>query len=223
MENIIIKFDNAFISFKNFTMKPVNLEIPRGFIIGIQGKNGAGKTTLLKMILGAYKEMRGKITIDGLDVVKERENMLSRVGLIMEEREFFEEEDAVKNEAYFSVFYENWNKERYRKMLKKMGLSFGQKIGTFSKGERVMYQLAFMAAYQPEVILLDEPTAGLDSVFRQDFLRILQDFVADYETTILMSTHIEVDLKGIADYIIEVDDGRYNMVTMDGLMHGEWK
>lgn len=213
MEDIIIKFDDAFVSFKNFAMKPVNLEIPRGYIIGIQGKNGAGKTTLLKMILGAYKEMKGKITIDGLDVVKERGTMLSRIGLIMEEREFFEEEDAVKNEEYFSVFYENWNKERYRKMLHKMGLSFGQKIGTFSKGERVMYQLAFMAAYQPMVILLDEPTAGLDSVFRQDFLRILQDFVADYETTILMSTHIEEDLNRIADYIIKVDNGRYNMVT----------
>ena len=70
MEDVIIKFDDAFVSFKNFAMKPVNLEIPKGYIIGIQGKNGAGKTTLLKMILGAYEEMRGKITIDGLDVVK---------------------------------------------------------------------------------------------------------------------------------------------------------
>ena len=209
VEDVIIKFDDAFVSFKNFAMKPVNLEIPKGYIIGIQGKNGAGKTTLLKMMLGVYERMRGKITIDGLDVVKERENMLSKVGLIMEEREFFEEEDAVKNEEYFSVFYENWDKEKYRKMLKKMGLSAGQKLGRFSKGERVMYQLAFMAAYQPEVILLDEPTAGLDTVFRQDFLRILQDFVADYEATILMSTHIEEDLNGVADYIIEVDNGNY--------------
>ena len=207
VEDVIVKFEGAFVSFKNFAMKPVNLEIPKGYIIGIQGKNGAGKTTLLKMMLGAYGGMRGKITIDGLDVVKERENMLPKVGLIMEEREFFEEEDAIKNEEYFSVFYGNWDKERYRKMLKKMGLSFGQKLGAFSKGERVMYQLAFMAAYQPEVILLDEPTAGLDAVFRQDFLRILQDFVAEYEATILMSTHIEEDLNGIADYIIEVDNG----------------
>lgn len=216
MEDIIIKFDNAFVSFKNFAMKPLNLEIPKGYIIGMQGRNGAGKTTLFKMILGVYKKMHGKITVNGLDVVNERERILQKVGIIMEEREFFEEEDAVKNEEYFSVFYENWNKERYRNMLKKMGLSFGQRIGTFSKGERVMYQMAFMAAYQPEVILLDEPTAGLDSVFRQDFLRILQDFVADYETTILMSTHIEEDLSGIADYIIEMDNGRCHMVSMDG-------
>lgn len=204
----MIKFDDAFVSFKNFAIKPVSFEIPKGYIIGVRGKNGAGKTTLLKMILGTYGEMRGKITVDGLDVIKEREKMLSKVGLITEEREFFEEEDAIKNEEYFSVFYENWDKEKYRNMLHKMGLSAGQKIGTFSRGERVMYQLAFMAAYQPEVILLDEPTAGLDSVFRQDFLRILQDFVADYEATILISTHIEEDLDGIADYVIEVDNGK---------------
>lgn len=212
MEDIIIKSDNAFVAFKNFEMKPVNLEIPKGYIVGIQGKNGAGKTTLLKMILGTYRKMCGKITVDGLDVIKEHDNMLSKVGLIMEDREFFEEEDAVKNEEYFSVFYENWDGEQYRKMMRKMGLSLGQKIRTFSKGERVMYQLAFMSAYQPEVILLDEPTAGLDCVFRQDFLRILQDVVADYEATILLSTHIDEDLNGIADYIIEVGNGACNMV-----------
>lgn len=211
MEDIIIKVDNAFINFRNFAMKPVNLEIPKGYIIGVRGKNGSGKTTLFKMILGSYQKMQGKIMIDGINILKQREKMLQKVGIIMEEREFFEEEDAIKNEEYFSSFYWNWNRERYRKMLRNMGLSFGKKIGTFSKGERVMYQLAFMAAYQPKVILLDEPTAGLDSVFRQDFLRVLQDFVADYETTVLLSTHIEEDLEGIADYIIEVDNGRYYM------------
>jgi len=221
MEDIMIKFDDAFVNFKKFRVEPICMEIPKGYIVGIRGRNGAGKTTLLKMILGSYKTMRGRITIDGLDVIKERENVLSKVGLIMEEREFFEEEDAMKNEEYFSVFYENWNREKYKEMLHKMGLSTGQKIRNFSKGERVMYQLAFIAAYQPEVILLDEPTAGLDSVFRQDFLRFLQDFVADYEATILMSTHMEEDLNRIADYIIEVDNGKYNITAMDDFTHGD--
>ena len=207
MENIIIKIQNTSVSFKNFILKPVNIEIPEGYIIGITGANGAGKSTFLKMVLGCFPEMQGNITINGMDIIKKRSEILSRTGVISEERIFFENEDAVKNEEYFSVFYENWDKEIYRDVLKKMNISLSKNIGNLSKGERTKYQLAFSAAYKPELLVLDEPVAGLDPVFKKDFMKILQEFVAEFGTTILISDNIKENLGQIADYIITINQG----------------
>lgn len=207
MENIIIKIQNASVSFKGFVLKPVNIEIPEGYIIGITGANGAGKSTFLKMVLGCFPGMQGNITVNGIDIIKKRSRILSRTGVISEERIFFESEDAVKNEEYFSGFYKNWDKEIYRNMLKKMNISLSKNIGNLSKGERVKYQLAFSAAYKPDLLVLDEPVAGLDPVFKKDFMKILQEFVAEFGTTILISDNVKENLDKIADYIIAINNG----------------
>lgn len=216
MEKIIIRAENASVHFKKFAMKPVNLELPQGYIIGVQGPNGAGKTTLLKMILGDFDRMQGKIEIDGRDNRKYRTELLQKIGFISNDRTFFEMEDAIENEAHFSVFYPNWDGAEYRRMLKKQGLSPVRSIGAMSRGERIKYQLAFSAAYRPRLMILDEPTSGLDPVFREDFLRTLQDFVADYETTVLLATHLDEDLERVADYMIDVSDGACTMRETEG-------
>lgn len=211
MEDVMIRMENAAVSFKNFSMSPVNMELPKGYIIGIQGPNGAGKSTLLKMILGNFKKMKGTVEIDGMDVRKDRRALLEKTGVISVERVFFEDENALKNEAYFSVYYPDWDGEEYRRMLKKLGIPISRTIHALSAGERIKFQLAFSAAYRPRLLVLDEPTAGLDPVFRDDFLKILQDFVADYETTVLLATHLDEDLDKVADYIIDVADGTYTL------------
>lgn len=207
----MIRMENAAVSFKKFSMSPVNMELPKGYIIGIQGPNGAGKSTLLKMILGNFKKMQGTIEVNGMDVRKDRRALLEKTGVISGERVFFEDQDALKNEAYFSVYYPDWDGEEYRRMLKKLGIPTSRTIHALSAGERIKFQLAFSAAYRPRLLVLDEPTAGLDPVFRDDFLKILQDFVADYETTVLLATHLDEDLDKVADYIIDVVDGTYTL------------
>ena len=216
MENTIIRAENASVHFKKFVMMPVNLELPQGYIIGVQGPNGAGKTTLLRMILGDFDRMQGKIEIDGRDNRKYRTELLQKIGFISNDRTFFEMENAIENEAHFSEFYSDWDGAEYRRMLEKQGLSSGRSIGAMSRGERIKYQLAFSAAYRPRLMVLDEPTAGLDPVFREDFLRTLQDFVADYETTVLLATHLDEDLERVADYIIDVSYGAYTMRESEG-------
>lgn len=148
MDETIIKIENAALKLKKFVIKPANLEIPKGYIVGIQGENGAGKTTLLHMML-AYLE-----------------------------------------------------------------LSPRRRLCSFSTGEMIKYQFAFAAAYRPKVLLMDEPTANLDPVFRDDFLKLLQEFVAEYEMTILFATHLEEDLSRVADYVIDVKNGEYSMREM---------
>ena len=92
-----------------------------------------------------------------------------------------------------------------------MNINSGRSLGNLSTGEMLKYQLAFAAAYRPQVLLLDEPTANLDPVFRDDFLKILQEFIAEYDMTILMATHLDEDISKIADYIMDVEEGRYSL------------
>lgn len=211
MDESIIRIENACVQFDNFSIKPANLEIPKGFIIGIQGDNGAGKTTFLRMLMGRFKNMQGNIYIDNIDVVKNGSEIMKILGIVSVERTFFMEKDAMENEKMYSFFYPGWDSDEYYNMLKKLNLSVTKSLKHFSTGEMIKYQLAFLAAYRPKILILDEPTANLDSVFRDDFLRILQEFVAEYEATILMSTHLQGDLSKIADYIIEIENGRYQM------------
>ena len=211
MEDVIIRIEDAAVSFEKFSVKPAIIEIPKGYVIGIQGSNGAGKTTFLNMIMGQYKNMQGKISIDGCDVIRQKTEIMNKLGFISQEREFFLEEDSKANELMYAPFYAKWDSEVYSSMLKKMNISKSRILKTLSTGEMIKYQLAFAAAYKPQVLILDEPTANLDSVFRDDFLKLLQEFVAEYETTILLSTHLQEDLSKIADYIIEIHDGNYKM------------
>lgn len=207
MEDIVISIQNAEVSFRKFKLGPVNIDIPRGYIIGIQGDNGAGKSTFLRMLMGKYKDMNGRALLDNKDVRDSREYTFNRIGYISDKRSFYEMEDAFENEAYYSDFYNDWNGEIYRDMLNRFNVPTATALGKLSKGERVKFQLAFSAAYKPKVLLLDEPTAGLDPVFRDDFLKTLQELVADYETTILLATHLDEDLNKIADYIIDIENG----------------
>lgn len=207
MEDIVISIQNAAVSFRKFKLGPVNIDIPRGYIIGVQGENGAGKSTFLRMLMGRYKDMNERVLLDNKDVRDSREYTYNRIGYISDKRSFYEMEDAFANEAYYSDFYNFWDGEIYRDMLNRFNVPTATALRKLSKGERVKFQLAFSAAYKPKVLLLDEPTAGLDPVFRDDFLKTLQELVALYETTILLATHLDEDLNKIADYIIDIENG----------------
>ena len=207
VENIIVKIQDASVSLKNFTLHSANIEIPEGFITGITGANGAGKTTFIQMVLGCFPKMNGTVTINGSDVIQERQKALAMTGVISEKRTFYEEEDALKNEEYFSSFYENWDKEIYREYLKKMNIPPSKAIGNLSKGERIKFQLAFSAAYKPALLIMDEPASGLDPVFRTDFFKILQEFVAEYMSAIIISDNVTENLEQIADYLITIENG----------------
>lgn len=208
MDEIMIEIKNAGVNFKDFALENVNLQIPKGYIVGITGANGSGKTTLIKMMLGLYPSMDGIITTGGYDVVKQREKMLGITGYVSEDRKFFMEYSAVENEEVYKNFYPDWNKEKYRNALKTMNVSLNTKVQSLSKGNYIKFQVAFAAAASPKLIILDEPTAGLDPVFRVDFLKMLQTLIADENMTVVMSTNIADDLEKVADYIIEIKNGR---------------
>ena len=208
MDEIMVDIKNAGISFKDFALENISLEIPKGYIVGITGINGAGKTTLIKMIMGLHPKMEGAIRVGGYDVIKQRDKMLGITGYVSEDREFFMEFSAVDNEDMYKRFYPKWNHQKYRSALQAMKVPINTKVRELSKGNHIKFQVAFALAAEPEILILDEPTAGLDPVFRVDFLKMLQTIIADENVTVVMSTNIPDDLERVADYIIEVKNGR---------------
>ena len=187
MDETIIKIENAALKLKKFVIKPANLEIPKGYIVGVQGENGAGKTTLLHMMLGMYDKMKGKIYIDGLDVVKNKTKVKELVGIVSQDRKFYLSQDANGNEKIYSPFYKNWDGEEYHRMLAHLELSPRRRLCSFSTGEMIKYQFAFAAAYRPKVLLMDEPTSALDPISTSKIEDLAMELKKDY--TIVMVTH----------------------------------
>lgn len=214
-EETMIQVKDAGICFKEFSLSKVNLMIPKGYIIGITGANGAGKTTLIRMMLGLYPKMNGRICVGGYDVILQREKMLAVTGFVSEERTFFMEYSAMENEVFYRVFYPKWDGERYRAHLQAMKVPVHTKLKDLSKGNYIKFQLAFSLASGPKVLILDEPTAGLDPVFRADFLKQMQELVAKEQMTVVMSTNIRDDLERIADYVVSFSDGTCSMKEAD--------
>ena len=210
MEEYCIELKEAGVKKRGFQLYPVNLKIPRGYIICIKGLNGAGKTTFLRMLLGREKSAFGERKILGKNMPEDRVAILQQVGVVSEENSFFSELSPIENEEQYSSFYKNWDREVYQQRLKEFGVNPNSKIGALSKGNKVRFQLAFALSHSPKIILLDEPTAGLDPVFRTEFYQLLRQLVEE-NLTIIFSTHLSEEIGEVADYFLEIKEGKIEL------------
>ncbi|MDO4377836.1 MAG: ABC transporter ATP-binding protein [Erysipelotrichia bacterium] len=191
--------------YKNeFELGEINLDIPKGYIIGLIGENGAGKTTLIKSILDIIKIDSGKIKIFAGENYMTKED----IGVVLDGMFFPEILNANDINNIMKDIYKNWDKKLFYQHLDKFKLPHNKKIKDLSKGMKKKLEIATAIAHHPKLLILDEPTSGLDPVVRDDILEIFLDFIKDEEHTILLSTHITSDLEHIADKIIFVDNGK---------------
>lgn len=193
-------------SYEKFDLD-VSFDIEPGYIMGFIGPNGAGKTTTIKLIMNLAKKNSGKINIFGKDNVDFEEEVKQDIGFVYDEPAFYDRLPIKKMTNIYKPFYKNWDEEKYQKFLQIFELDEEKKISTLSKGTKMKYALALALAHNPKLVIMDEPTAGLDPVIRREILQILQEIVAKYETTIFFSTHLTSDLDKIADYITFINDG----------------
>ncbi|GAA0107687.1 MULTISPECIES: ABC transporter ATP-binding protein [Clostridium] len=201
-----IQCENIVKKYKDFLLKSVSLTIKPGYLTGLIGVNGSGKTTLINIIAGLDTDFEGKVNINGIDIKKNTSEAKQEIGLISEKLSFFMDKTAYENGVLLGEYFNNWSMEDYYIWLDKMNIPKGQPLYQFSKGMKMKFQVSFAMAHSPKFLLLDEPTAGFDPVFRKDFLSMLQD-ILNQDIGILMSTHITSDLDKIADYIILLDNG----------------
>lgn len=190
----------------DFTLEDININLPKGYIMGLIGKNGSGKTTLINCILNGTKKSRGRIHINGLDyrslAAKEK------VGFVLETGPFFDYKTILENGRLFGRFYPHWRESAFTEYLRSFELHKNTLYKDLSKGMKTKFQLAFALSHEPELLIMDEPTGGMDPIFRRDFYGLLQDMINVTNASVLISTHITGDLDRIADYVTMLDNGK---------------
>jgi len=194
--------------FEGFALDEVSFTVPRGYVMGLIGPNGAGKTTTLKAILGLLHPDAGEIRVFGLDAEVDGATARARVGFVHDEPRFYRHLSLLQNAALVARFYPTWEDATFRRLLDAFELPARKRFGTLSRGMRTKFALALALSHRAELIVMDEPTTGLDPVFRRELLDFLLDLLQDEGAAILFSTHITADLDRIADYVTLLQDGR---------------
>lgn len=206
MENIL-EVKNLSKKYKNFELRDIKFELPKGMIMGFIGENGAGKTTTIKSILNIVNDYSGEIKVFGLDVRKNDKEVKENIGVVLDDMFFPEILTPIDINTILKDVYTNWDSNLYFKYLEEFSLTKNSQIRTFSKGMRKKLEIATALSHHPKLLLLDEATSGLDPIARNEVIDIFQEFIQNEECSILLSTHITTDLEHIADYITFINDG----------------
>lgn len=185
----------------------VSLIVPRGIVFGMVGANGAGKTTLIRHVLGLLKAQSGSVRVFGLDPVKEPVNVLSRIGYLSEEGDLPGWMRVDELMRYMRAFYPTWDEAYAQDLRRQFDLDPAAKVKTLSKGQKARAGLLVALAYRPELLLLDEPSSGLDPIVRRDILGAIVRTIADEGRTVLFSSHLLDEVERISDRVAMLKAG----------------
>lgn len=194
--------------YKGFALEGMNLTIEKGKIMGLVGENGAGKTTAMKAMLGIIRPDGGAVRILGKDFSSDDVELKNRIGVVLDEVNFYETMTAKQVGKVCAGVFGGWNEEIFQQNLERMNVAMNKKIKDYSKGMRIKLSLAAAMSHGAELLILDEPTSGLDPVAREEILEEFKAFTEDGEGAILLSSHITSDLEKIADDITFIHKGK---------------
>ncbi|WP_156431148.1 ABC transporter ATP-binding protein [Bacillus sp. FJAT-29814] len=203
----ILEMSNVSKSYKDFSLKNINLTLERGYIMGFIGPNGAGKSTTIKLIMNLIKKDSGNITLFGLDNEKDELTIKDRIGFVYDENHFYEDLTIQQLKSIISPFYSRWDEAVFKKYVAAFDLPVKKQIKQLSKGMKMKFSLAIALSHHAEFLIMDEPTSGLDPLVRSELLEVLQSLLEDENKSIFFSTHITSDLDKIADFITLIHNG----------------
>lgn len=203
----VIEINNLKKSMGDFKLNIEKLEIKEGFVTGIIGTNGAGKTTLMKLIMNILNQEEGSIKIFGEDFNKDKKHIKELIGYLGHDTLYPEDFTLEDIKSTIGVFYKNWDEKLFNYYTEEFDLNLNDKYKDLSKGLKVKFDLLMILSYHPKLIILDEPTANLDPIFRSEFLQVLQLQMEKDLSTVLYCTHITSDLDKIGDYFVVMDKG----------------
>lgn len=203
----VIEINNLKKSMGDFKLNIEKLEIKEGFVTGIIGTNGAGKTTLMKLIMNILNQEDGSIKIFGEDFNKDKKHIKELIGYLGHDTLYPEDFTLEDIKSTISIFYKNWDEKLFNYYTEEFDLNLNDKYKDLSKGLKVKFDLLMILSYHPKLIILDEPTANLDPIFRSEFLQVLQLQMEKDLSTVLYCTHITSDLDKIGDYFVVMDKG----------------
>jgi len=195
--------------FGSFAIQDLTLAVPSGTICGLVGENGAGKSTTIRLLCGALRPDSGTASVLGVDVGSP-EFLAAKedIGVVLDEAYFPESLNAVQVGKILAATYRRWDQALYEGYLARFGLPAGKQFKDYSRGMRMKLAIAAALSHRPKLLVLDEATAGLDPIVRDEILEIFNDFTREEDHSILISSHILSDLEKLCDYIAFLHQGR---------------
>lgn len=208
MSNYAVEIENLTRKFSGFTLDNVSFKLEKGSVMGLIGQNGAGKTTIIRLIMNIIEKNEGSIKVFDLDNIDEEIAVKNKIGYVADEDYLYFGSTLNKYGKIYKDMFDSWDEDLFRHYIALWELPADKKFSTYSKGMKTKAMLCLALCHKPQVLIMDEPTAGLDPVARIEVLDLLREFVADGEHSVLFSTHITSDLDKIADYVTVIINGK---------------
>ena len=204
----MIKVENLCKRRGEFKLENISFELKEGYIMGLIGPNGSGKTTLIKLILGLLKADEGEIKIFDKDIFEDEIYVKDNIGFVFDNFNFYQHLNIKDYKRILKNSYSKFDEKLFNSYIESFGIKNKSYIGNLSKGETIKVMVAGALSHDAKLIVLDEPTAGLDPLARKDILKLLQEVIEDGSKSVIISTHITSDLDGITDYITFINNGK---------------
>lgn len=193
---------------KSFAIQELDLTVPSGAIYGFLGPNGSGKTSTIRLLMGMAKAQAGTIQLLGGKVPQELPSALARIGYVPEQPHIYPGLSVSEVIRVHGAFYSAWDAAWAEEMRVAFRLPSDNRVATLSKGERGKLLILLALAQRPELLVLDEPTDGLDPVVRRDVLTAVLDYVSQTGATVFISSHLVHELERFCDWVGILDDGK---------------
>jgi len=212
-------------SIGSFQLGPLDLQVERGYIAAIVGPNGSGKSSLFRILLQTLHPDRGVASIFGQPVSPDTDvELKSKLGYVPEiSNEYYNGLRANVLAEFTAQWYPTWNWKLYDQLIVQYDIDPRQKLGKMSKGQRRKFDLILALAHQPELLLLDEPSSGLDPIVWRMMVEEIQKFMDNGKRTVLLATHIMEEVRKLADYVIFFNKGRILGVYEKDMLFDQWK
>lgn len=188
-------------------LEGVDLQVPEGSIFGFLGRNGAGKTTTIKLLLGLLKPNSGTCSIQNIDPQKDEIAVRRAVGYMAEDQQMYGWMRIEQIVKWVAGFYPDWDDKFTNQLLEMLELPVKSKVKTLSKGQNSRLALLLALGHRPKVVILDDPTLGLDPIARKDFLRHVIGLLQTNGVTVFFSSHLLYEIEPVADHVAILDNG----------------
>lgn len=225
-------------SFARFRLEDISFTLPKGYIMGLIGENGSGKSTLIRCIMNIYKKDQGKVHFisdkstdsgdttgltgltgptgltgltDSIDLDEDEAEFKKRIAVVLDQAMYEADMSCMDNARIVAVLNQNFQMEQFLKECKDWNLNPKKKLSSLSKGTQMKFQIAMAMAQNPELLIMDEPSANLDEMSRKIFRERMIEFINDGTRSILISSHLTKDLDNMADYILYLHKGKVLM------------
>jgi ABC-2 type transport system ATP-binding protein len=208
MTVLAVHFEGVRKVYPHFTLDDINFELPTGSIMGFIGANGAGKSTTIRILMGLVHQDRGTVEVLGNAMPAQQVAAKQDLGYVSEDLRLYGAATLAWHMGFIRSIYPSWDAPYAESLLRRFDLKPQQKIKGLSHGQRVKAALLLVLARRPRLLVLDEPTTGLDPVARHEVLGELMEVLADERRTILFSSHNTLDVEQISDQITFIDRGR---------------